>query len=105
MLVADWLNNNNKDRDWRKQAVQVAALALLLCLSHNSFAQPHSGSQPRPIQASSPAVKPLYQRSDTWYEFLLKQFNPDDLDYGKWMEQHRRVFLSMAVEKSPVLGV
>lgn len=94
MLAAGW--PNNKDRDWRQQAVQVAALASLLCLSYNSFAQ-QSGSQPRPVQVSSPAAKPLYQRSDTWYEFLLKQFNPEDLDYGKWVEQRRRAFLDASV--------
>ena len=97
MGAAGWPNNNNKDRDWRKQAVQVAALASVLCLPYNSFAQQHSGPQPRSIQASPPAAKPPYQRSDTWYEFLLRQFNPDDLDYGKWMEQHRRVFLDASV--------
>lgn len=95
MLAAGW--PNNKDSDWRKQAVQVAALASLLCLAYNSFAQQHSGPQPRPVQVSSSAAKPLYQRSDTWYEFLLKQFNPEDLDYGKWMEQRRRAFLDASV--------
>jgi hypothetical protein len=95
MLVAGW--PNNKDGDWRRHAVHLAALATLLCWSYNCFAQRPSGPQPRPIQASSPAAKPLYQRSDTWYEFLLKQFNPDDLDYGKWMEQHRRVFLDASL--------
>jgi hypothetical protein len=94
MVAAD--RPNNKDRNWRKQAVQTAVLALLSLLSYNSFAQQHLRPQPRSIQASSPATK-LYQRSDTWYEFLLKQFNPDDLDYGKWMEQRRRVFLDASV--------
>jgi hypothetical protein len=37
--------------------------------------------------------RPLYQRRDTWYEFLLKQFNPNDLDYGAWTEQRRQAFL------------
>jgi hypothetical protein len=41
--------------------------------------------------------KPLYQRRDTWYEFMLKQFNPDDLDYGAWMEQRRQAFLDASV--------
>jgi hypothetical protein len=88
---------NNKDRDWRKQTVQFAAMVSVLCLSYNSFAQRYSGPQPRPIQVSSPAAKPLYQRSDTWYEFLLKQFNPDDLDYGKWMEERRSAFLDASM--------
>ena len=32
---------------------------------------------------------PLYNGVTTWYEFLLKQFNPDNFDYGTWMEQRR----------------
>ena len=31
-----------------------------------------------------------YQRQDTWYEFMLKQFNPDNVNYGRWVEQQRR---------------
>jgi uncharacterized protein YoxC len=37
------------------------------------------------------------QPPDTWYEFLLKQFNPGDIDYGEWMEERRRVFLEATV--------
>ena len=36
---------------------------------------------------------PIYHRSDTWYEFLLKQFNPANFDYGEWMEERRQIFL------------
>jgi len=39
----------------------------------------------------------MYQRGDTWYEFLLKQFNPSNLDYGAWMEERRQVFLDASV--------
>jgi uncharacterized protein YoxC len=39
-------------------------------------------------------------RPDTWYDFLLKQFNPSDVDYGKWLEERRRVFLE-ATAKNP----
>ena len=51
---------NNKDRTWRKQAVQTAVVASLFFLSYNSFAEQYSGPKPRSIQASSPAAKPLY---------------------------------------------
>ncbi len=37
------------------------------------------------------------RQPDTWYDFLLNQFNPDNLDYGKWLEQRRRVFLQATV--------
>src|SRR5579884_3409065 len=95
MLAIGW--PNNKDRYRRKQAIWATTLASLLCLSHNSFAQRQSGAQPQAIRESPTAATTPYQRSETWYEFLLRQFNPDDLDYGKWMEQHRRVFLDASV--------
>jgi hypothetical protein len=44
----------------------------------------------------SPA-RPIYQRRDTWYEFLLKEFNPTNFDYGAWMEGRRQVFLNESV--------
>ena len=97
MVAVDCPNNvdwpNNKDGNWHKLCIQTALLACLLFVSYKTFAQQHSGPPPRSIQASSPASKPLYKQSETWYEFLLKQFNPDDLDDGGWLEQRRRVFL------------
>ena len=39
----------------------------------------------------------MYQRGDTWYEFLLKQFNPNNFDYSTWMEERRQVFLDESV--------
>lgn len=88
---------NNKDRSYPRSISRVAAVATMFLLSCTAVAEQHSGPQPRSIQASPPAAKPRYQRSDTWYEFLLKQFNPGDLDYGKWMEQRRSAFLDASV--------
>ena len=48
-------------------------------------------------QSQAPAARPIYQRRDTWYEFLLKQFNPSNFDYGAWMEERRQVFLDASV--------
>jgi hypothetical protein len=48
-------------------------------------------------QRQAPPARPMYQRSDTWYEFLLKQFNPSNFDYGAWMEERRQVFLDESV--------
>src|SRR5512146_2793648 len=42
----------------------------------------------------------LYQRRDTWYEFLLKQFNPDDCDYGAWIEERRQTFLDASAHNA-----
>jgi len=54
--------------------------------------QEHTGVQPR-LHAPHPA----YQSRDTWYEFLLKQFNPTNFDYGGWMEERRQIFLDESV--------
>src|SRR6516162_708767 len=48
--------------------------------------------------SAASAAGPLYQRRDTWYEFLLKQFNPDDIDYGSWLEKRRQAFLEVSVQ-------
>ena len=42
-------------------------------------------------------MRPIYQRGDTWYEYLRKQFNPNNFDYGAWMEERRQVFLNESV--------
>jgi len=34
---------------------------------------------------------------DTWYESLLKSFNPSNVDYGGWLEERRRAFLNATV--------
>jgi hypothetical protein len=47
--------------------------------------------------AAAQAQGHTQQPPDTWYEFLLKQFNPSDIDYGKWMEERRRAFLKATV--------
>lgn len=79
-------------------------LILLSVLATSAWAQQHAATrvpaQQRPQLQSSSSVRPaapLYQGRDTWYEFLLKQFNPDDLDYGTWMEQRRQAFLDGSV--------
>src|SRR5260370_22866865 len=35
--------------------------------------------------------------ADTWYEFLLKQLNPRNFDYGAWLEKRREAFLEATV--------
>lgn len=63
--------------------------------------QPTAASRDR-RQLYSPSTvhpaSPLYERRDTWYEFLLKRFNPDDIDYGSWLERRRQVFLEASVQ-------
>jgi len=78
----------------------IAWLSLAVC---TSFAQnqPSGSSVPRSRyspMAAAQAQGRTQQPPNTWYEFLLKQFNPSDIDYGKWMEERRRVFLAASVK-------
>jgi hypothetical protein len=58
----------------------------------------HGQQQVQPdVRPRTQAARPMYQRGDTWYEFLLKQFNPNNFDYGTWMEERRQVFLDESV--------
>jgi hypothetical protein len=52
------------------------------------------------IRVRTQAARPMYQRGNTWYEFLLKQFNPNNFDYGTWMEERRQVFLDESVRNA-----
>ncbi|HEX5481681.1 MAG TPA: hypothetical protein VFZ08_03545 [Terriglobia bacterium] len=46
----------------------------------------------RPASTYDPAAQPgLYRQ--TWYDAMLRQFNPDNLDWGQWLEQRRAAFL------------
>ena len=63
---------------------------------------PRKAMQTSQEQRASPprraeVVGSTYQRRDTWYEFLLKQFNPNNLDYGASMEERRQAFLNETV--------
>jgi len=59
-------------------------------------AQPHTQTPARPTGS-------VYQRRDSWYEFLLKQFNPSDVDYGQWIEQRRQAFREARL-RNPYFG-
>jgi hypothetical protein len=48
------------------------------------------------VRAQAPAQPRLGH--DTWYEFLLKQFNPTDFNYGSWIETRRHAFLEATVK-------
>lgn len=55
---------------------------------------PQTSSQQRePGRAAANPGHPPYQRQDTWYEFLLKQINPNEVDYGRWLERERQAFI------------
>ena len=42
-----------------------------------------------PANPQTQPQRPPYQTRDTWYEFMLKQFNNNNVEYGSWLERHR----------------
>ena len=85
----------------RRKLLQLATSALLI-RAKTGFAQ--NGASPAPIPRSQ--YSPLAaeraqghapQEPDTWYEFLLKQFNPGKVDYGAIIEERRRALLDATV--------
>ncbi len=80
----------------RLTALAILAVGLTVGSPGNSWTtpQPQASSQSAVrTQAVHDPQPPPYQRRDTWYEFMLKQFNPDNVDYGNWFEHERRVFI------------
>jgi hypothetical protein len=77
------------------------AVLLLFPIAGTAQQQRQSSTAQVPSQRQKTAQPPAhphpYEGRDTWYEFLLKQFNPDNLDYGAWMEQRRQAFLDTRV--------
>lgn len=77
----------------RGKLLSLCVLAVGLAFgSGRAGAEPHI-SQSGAAKASRTPSHPLYTRGGTWYEFLLKQFNPNDIDYGQWLEHERQAFL------------
>lgn len=78
---------------------KLAVAALLTTIAAKAAAvqktvQPSSSPDPRSHAVSTPdRVQPPYQHQDTWYEFMLKQFNPENKNYGNWIEERRHDFI------------
>ena len=74
----------------------ILGLTVIFCcasLSGQTLGQklPVLGNPPA-SQAQAPASSPhLYQ--DTWYDSLLRQFNPEHFNYGGWLDQRRQMLL------------
>jgi hypothetical protein len=69
----------------RRATICGASVVMLLLAVPCALAQPAQQSHPG---------------RDTWYEFLVKQFNPSNFDYGAWIEKRRQAFLE-ATAKTP----
>ena len=79
--------------------VLLIALASSLSASSQSTAQLSARSSSniyREIEQFR--VQSPYQGRDAWYDFILKQLNPHNVDYGKWAEQHRRDFIELCLK-------
>lgn len=84
----------------------VGTVVALLCAvaGAQKSAQPQPPSNPKTHVDRTAVSAPVpYQHADTWYEFMLKQFNPDNVDYGWWVEEHRREFIETRI-KNPYFG-
>jgi hypothetical protein len=78
--------------------VRGKLLSLCVLAVGLTFSSARAGAEPRDSQSraangSSTASHPLYTRGGTWYEFLLRRFNPHNVDYGQWLEHERQAFL------------
>jgi len=90
-----------------KRTLVIIVVAMIgLAMWRPAIAQPRNRAQTNSpgkqlaqadAQARAQYARPMYLKHDTWYELLLKQFNPDDVDYGAWMEARRQAFLDASV--------
>ena len=77
------------------RSVIVCALTVGFVLSAASCS-PRTAPLSEPLPQTSRAevaalgAQSPYQHQDTWYEFMLKQFNPNNVDYGRWVEHKSR---------------
>ena len=86
--------------------VVIGTLLVLGCVSADAekSAQSHVDSDSKPhVDSAAVSDQAPYQRRDTWYEFMLKQFNPGNVDYGRWLEERRREFIAARI-KNPYFG-
>ncbi len=78
-------------------AVTVLFMAVALARAQTQRQAPIPRSRYSPTAAAQEQGQ-VQQQPDTWYEFLLRQFNPKNLNFGTWLEQRRRAFLQASVK-------
>jgi len=78
----------------------VWGLLIGLTIAHASGLQRMTDPVPPKSRTDAAAarVQSPYQHQDTWYEFVLKQFNPDNVDYGNWLEERRRNLIELRLK-------
>src|SRR6266699_2660698 len=74
----------------------AAGLALFLgCARVSGQSRPPASGAQQATQRRGITQAATHSRlyGDSWYDFFLRQFNPDHLDRGAWIEQRRQIFL------------
>jgi len=84
-----------------RRRVIHSGLLIALTMATASGLQVPKASLP-PARTSHAVVREQspYLGQDTWYEFILKQFNPENVDYGDWLEQQRRNLIELRLKNS-----
>jgi hypothetical protein len=85
-----------------RRSVIHSGLLIALTMASASGLQVPKDSLPPKSRTNNAAVgeQSPYQGQDTWYEFILKQFNPENVDYGDWLEQQRRNLIELHLKNS-----
>jgi hypothetical protein len=85
-----------------RRSVIHSGLLIALTIASASGLQAPKDSLPLKSRTNPAAVREQspYQGQDTWYEFILKQFNPENVDYGDWLEQQRRKLIELRLKNS-----
>jgi len=86
--------------NWRLIALGILvgfAVGTAASFQMTAQAQPSPRSSPR-AQADAQSAHTPYRRNETWYEFMLTQFNPKDVDYGSWIERERQAFIEARIK-------
>jgi hypothetical protein len=85
--------------NWRLTTLCTLILGLAIgsSVGRRGMAQSQTRSS-QPQQSAAPSA-PYQHHQETWYEFVLRQFNPDDVDYGRWIERERQAFIEARLKK------
>ena len=85
----------------RRSVIHSGLLIALTIASASGLQVPKDSMPPKP-RTNPAAVREQspYQGQDTWYEFILKQFNPENVDYRDWLEQQRRNLIELRLKNS-----
>jgi len=74
----------------------LAVLVVCASLGGEVRQQVQQPSVPIRAQNGEPVAHPrLYQQ--TWYDYLVRQFNPKGVDWGRWLDERRQAFLESPV--------